>query len=81
MNTFQRKIENQNINFQNTFKNEKDSKIFMKQILNSTNKKNEGKSEEELLSKPNYFFSYDYSTKIKNYDNTNVKNEIKNKIS
>ena len=72
VNTFQRKIENQNINFQNTYKNEKDSKIFMKQILNSTNKNNEGKSEEELLSKPNYFFSYDYSTKIKNYDNTNL---------
>jgi hypothetical protein len=72
MNTFQRKIENKNINFQNTFKNEKDSKIFMKQILNGTSKVNEGQSEEEILSKPNYFFSYDYSTKIKNYDNSNL---------
>ena len=76
MNNFENKIESKNnINSQNKLKNDKDAKSLRKQILRN-NYNNEIKilDEEATASKPNYYFSYDYSTKIKNYDNKNITN-------
>ena len=77
VNNFENKIESKNvINSQNKLKNDKDAKSIRKQILRN-NYNNEIKildEEATAASKPNYYFSYDYSTKIKNYDNKNITN-------
>ena len=75
-NNFQKKNEAKNIiNSQNIFKNENDSKVLRKQIINNNYRNNIKILEDKNTdSKPNYYFSYDYSTKIKNYDTKNLTN-------
>ena len=72
-NNFQRNVENKNnINSKNTFKEEKNSKTLIRQISNNSNGKKGRILEEEAMPKPDFFFSYDYSPNIKNYDNINL---------
>jgi len=78
INKYQRKIENVNIiNSKNNLNMEKNSHMSIKRISNNNHEKKERILKEEAASKPNYFFSYDYSTNIKNYDNINqTKSEL-----
>ena len=68
---YQKKIENVNIN--SDMKNGKEIKLMKQEIknINYINNTQKTDNEEVSLKQPNYYFSYDYSTKIKNYDNNN----------
>ena len=68
---YQKKIENVDIN--SDMKNGKEIKIMKQEIknINYINNTQKTDNEEVSLKQPNYYFSYDYSTKIKNYDNNN----------
>ena len=70
--------DNKNIiNSQNDFKNDKEKSLLRKQLFNKTFGKEMKIFEEKNPTKPNYFFSYDLSPKIKNYDSKNIsKSEI-----
>ena len=68
---YQKKIENVDIN--SDMKNGKEIKLMKQEIknINYINNTQKTDNEEVSLKQPNYYFSYDYSTKIKNYDNNN----------
>ena len=68
---YQKKIENADIN--SDMKNGKEIKLMKQEIknINYINNTQKTDNEEVSLKQPNYYFSYDYSTKIKNYDNNN----------
>ena len=68
---YQKKIENADIN--SDMKNGKEIKLMKQEIknINYINSTQKTDNEEVSLKQPNYYFSYDYSTKIKNYDNNN----------
>ena len=73
INNHQKKVEsiiNINKETSSNFKNGSDIKILRKQILSKNYLNNEESPDvKEKSKKPNYYFSYDYSTNIKNYDN------------
>ena len=68
---YQKKVENVDIN--SDMKNGKEIKLMKQEIknINYINNTQKTDNEEVSLKQPNYYFSYDYSTKIKNYDNNN----------
>ena len=73
---YQKKVETINVNSENKFKNEKEMPIIKTQQINNNYINNVVKTDKET-EKPNFYFSYDYSTKIKNYDNkSSAKSEL-----
>ena len=79
MNNYNKKLGNQNaVNSPNDFKNDKEKNLLRKQLFNKTFGQEMKMFEKENLEKPNYFFSYDLSPKIKNYD---IKNKSSSEIS
>ena len=68
---YQKKVETINVNLENKFKKEKEMPVVKAQQINNNYLNNVVKTDKET-DKPNFYFSYDYSTKIKNYDNKNT---------
>ena len=78
---YQKKIGNSDIN--SNMKNDKGTKLIKQEVknINYINNIQKTDSEEASIRQPNYYFSYDYSTKIKNYDNNSEKSEISTAIN
>ena len=74
---YQKKVENANINSEKNVKKGKEMKITKPEVknvksINYIDNMQKTDNEELSLKQPNYYFSYDYSTKIKNYDNNST---------
>ena len=81
---YQKKIETIDINSEKNMKGENELKIIKPQIMvkNYINNVQKSDNEETTFQQPNYYFSYDYSAKIKNYDNnSSEKSEMSTAIN
>ena len=79
---YQKKVVNADIN--SNMKNEKEMTLLKQEVKNINYIKNTQKTdnEEKSIRQPNYYFSYDYSIKIKNYDKNNSdKSELSTAIN